>query len=265
MTIPTYHRPSGFKRLIVQTLSAAIVGDSATDTFTADSAHGLAVGDCLAATALGGASGIALLTRYFVVNVGTPTTLKLSATKGGSPITIGSGTDVTLVAIVETRFSLAQKAAANNETDSITWEGDNLKIKQDSLAGMTFVFDLDAVNTGAHQRVFGKTEGTADLPGGLTNTTGFGGGNDKGGVSCGVRLEADSIEVINGVESSVVFGRWLHQGTLTLLKAGDVQTGAKMGITQYSFAASRATVDILGIAIAGASSDGEFYFDGKVE
>jgi hypothetical protein len=130
---------------------------------------------------------------------------------------------------------------------------------------MTFVFDLDATNGGAHRAVFGKTEGTADLPGGLTNTTGYGGGNDKGGVSCGIRLETDAIKVVNGVESNVVFGRWLHQTTLTLLKAGDIQTGAKMGVSQYSAACSRATVDILGIPIVGASSDGEFFFDGEVE
>jgi len=264
MTVPTYYRPSGFKQCLVQTLSAAIVGDSATDTFTADSAHGLAVGDVVAATALGGASGIALLTRYFVVDVGSPTTLEISATKGGAPITIGTGTDVTLVAVVETRYSLAQKATASNETDSITWEGDNLKIKQDSLAGITLQLDFDSINVGAHRTTFGKTEGTADLPGGLTNTTGFGGGNDKGGVSCGIRLETDAIKVVAGVESSVVFGRWFPQGTLTLLKAGDVQTGAKLGISQYSFSATRTTVDILGDTIDGTSADGDFFFDGEV-
>jgi hypothetical protein len=217
------------------------------------------------ATALGGASGIALLTRYFVVNVGSSVTLKLSATKGGSPITIGTGTDVTIKALVETRYSLAQKATAANETDSITWEGDNLKIKTDSLAGITLQLDFDSVNVGAHRTTFGKTEGTADLPGGLTNTTGFGGGNDKGGISCGIRLETDAIKVVNGVESNVVFGRWFPQGTLTLLKAGDVQTGAKLGATQYSFSATRTTVDLLGDTIDGASSDGEFFFDGEVE
>lgn len=260
----TYYRPSGFKRAIIQTLATAIVGDSATDTFTADAAHGLAVGDAVAATALGGASGIALLTRYFVVNVGSATTLKLSATKGGSPITIGTGTDVGLTPLRETQFFLAQKAGVSPENDSITWEGDNLKIKLESLAGLTLQLDLDAVPTSGHADVFGKTAITGVLPGGMTSAQGFGGGNDKGGVSCGVRLETDAIKVVNGVESNVVYARWFPMGTLTLRGAGDIQTGAKMGLTSYSFAASRTAVDLLGDAIDGASSDGEFFYDGEV-
>jgi hypothetical protein len=260
----TYYRPSGFRRAVIQTLGTAIAGSSATDTFTAAADHGLAVGDTVAFTAIGGASGIALLTRYFVVNVADSTHLKISATKAGSPITIGTGSAQSLVPLTETQFHLAQKAGVSSETDSITWEGDNLKIKQEGLAGLTLQLDLDAVPTSAHRTVFGKGTITGTLAGGLTSALGFGGGNDKGGVSVGVRLETDAIKVVNGVESSVVFGRYFPMGTLTLRGAGDVQTGAKMGLTSYSFAASRTAVDLLGVAIAGASSDGEFFYDGEV-
>jgi hypothetical protein len=257
-----YHRPKGFKRCIVQTLSTAIVGDSATDTFTADAPHGLAVGDAVAAAAIGGASGIALLTRYFVVNVGA-STLKLSATRGGTAITIGSGTDVTLIALIETAFAWPQKAGTSNETASITWEGGNAKSKEESLDGVTLQLDFDASNRSAHAIVFSKGAITGALPGGITNAIGFGGGKDKAGVSCGVRLEADAIKSENGVESNVNFYRWFPMGTLTLKGSGDIQTSAKAGLTSYSFSAVRTLVDLLGDAIEGASSDGEFYYEGE--
>jgi hypothetical protein len=167
-------------------------------------------------------------------------------------------------AIVETLFYMPNKASASPETDSITWEGGNQKIKLDSLAGVTVQLDLDAVPTSGHKDVFGKTAITGALPGGMTSAQGYGGGKDKGGVSCGLRLETDAIKVVNGVDSSVTFARWFPMGTLTLRGAGDVQTGAKMGLTSYSFAASRTKVDVLGDEIVGASADGEFFYDGEI-
>jgi hypothetical protein len=258
-----YHRPKGFKRCIVQTLSAAITGDSTGSTITTDAPHGLAVGDAVALTALGGTTGTALLTRYFVVAAAAANTLQISATRGGAAIAVGVGADIGMNALIETAFAWPQKAAASNETASITWEGGNAKSKEESLDGVTLQLDFDASNKGAHATVFGKSPITGALPGGITNAIGFGGGKDKAGVSCGVRLEADAIKSENGVESNVNFYRWFPMGTLTLKGAGDIQTSAKAGVTSYSFSAVRTLVDLLGDTIEGASSDGEFYYEGE--
>lgn len=259
-----YYRPSGFKRCIVQTLGAEINGDSATDTFTSDSAHGLAVGDTVYVTALGGGSGVALLTRYFVTAAGTTTTLKMSATRGGAALTLGTTTDMKIVPLVETRYYMANKASADAETTDLTWEGDNTKIKKTTLDGMTVGLEFDATNPGADATVFGKTAITGSLPGGITSAYGYGGGDDKQGVTCGLRLEADAVKNNAGVETSVTYTRWFPQGILTLAKPGEFGTSAKVGTTGYSFTPSRVTVDLGGDAIDGASSDGDFYFDGEI-
>ena len=259
-----YYRPDGFARAIVQTLGAAITGDSATDTFTADAAHGLAVGDCVAVTALGGGTGLALLTRYFVVAAADATHLKLSATKGGAPITIGTTTDMTLLPLIETRLYLANKASADASVAEKKWEGDDSEIVKKSIMGMTVQLDADAVNSSADAVIFAKTAITGGLPGGITSGTGFGGGNHRRGVSAGVRLEASAVKVTDGVESNVNWARWYPQGTITPLKPGEIATSAKLGVTSYSYTPVRSTKDLLGIAITGVATDGEFYIEGEI-
>lgn len=259
-----YYRPSGFKRCIVQTLGTEITGTSATDTFTAAAAHGLAVGDCVYVTALGGGSGVSLLTRYFVINVASTTTLKLSATVGGSAIALGTTTGMKIRPLVETRYYMANKASADAQSSDLTWEGDNQKITKKTLDGMTVQLDFDATNPGADATVFGLTAITGDLPGDISSAYGYGGGSLKAGVTCGIRLEADAIKNTAGVESSVTYARWFPQGTLTLAKPGEFGTSAKVGVTQYSFTPVRVTTDLGGDAIDGASADGDFYFDGEI-
>ena len=119
-------------------------------------------------------------------------------------------------------------------------------------------------NPGADATVFGLTAITGDLPGDISSAYGYGGGNLKAGVTCGIRLEADAIKNTAGVESSVTYARWFPQGTLTLAKPGEFGTSAKVGVTQYSFTPVRVTTDLGGDAIDGASADGDFYFDGEI-
>jgi hypothetical protein len=259
-----YYRPDGFARAIIQTLGAAITGDSATDTFTADAPHDLAVGDCVIATALGGGTGLALLTRYFVVASADATHLKLSATKGGSPITIGTTTDMILLPLTETSFAMPNKASADASVAEKKWEGGDMEIIKKSITGMSVQLDFDAVNSSNDALVFGKAAITGGLPGGITSAHGFGGGGHARGVSCGVRLEDVAIKVTDGVESNVGWCRWYPQGTITPLKPGEFGTSAKLGVTSYNFVPVRATKDLLGIAITGAPTDGDFYYEGEI-
>ena len=258
----TYYRVSGFNRAVVQTLSAGKTATSSTDTLTCNG-HGMAVGDNLAFSNVNGLSTIAVSTRYWVV-AATTNTFQISATKGGSPISVGTGSGLVFNYLVETRLYLAQKATANAETSDITWEGDDQKIKKSSLDGVTYTLDLDAVPASAHAAIFGHTGVGVTLPGGITNAYGYGGGNDNGGVACGIRLEADGVKDVDGVLTSVSFARWAPKAVVTLLKPGDIQTSAKAGQTQYSFSAERTTTDLLGLAIPNASTSGDFWFDGDI-
>lgn len=70
----------------------ARTGTSATDTVTAT--HGLSVNDKVTFTAVGAATAIKINRPYWVVNVTGTTAFKVSATKGGSPITIGTATGI---------------------------------------------------------------------------------------------------------------------------------------------------------------------------
>lgn len=65
---------------------------SATDTLTFLLAHNLAVGQGVVFVSGTGFTGLTPGTTYYVVNVPTSTTLKLSATVGGAAITVGTST-----------------------------------------------------------------------------------------------------------------------------------------------------------------------------
>lgn len=72
--------------------SALITGaSSATDTVTSTT-HGLAVNDKVVFTATGAATGITAGRAYWVVNSGSTTTFKVSASKGGTAITLNTAT-----------------------------------------------------------------------------------------------------------------------------------------------------------------------------
>lgn len=260
----TYYLGYEFTRAFVQTLGSVINGDSATDTFTSDAAHGLAVGDCVYVTALGGGSGVSLLTRYFVVNVGSTTTLKLSATRGGSPISLGTTTDMKIVPLTETRLAKANAFKPNTDTKTYQWEGDGEIEKIESLLGISYDFSPDCIPMSAHAAIFGHTAVTGGLPGGMTSAYGFGGGNDKQGVSCGLRLEGYAQKDVGGARTTVDFAQWLPVGTLTLKTPLGLATGSKFDQMTYSFTAKKTAVDLGGAAITGASTDGDFYFMGEV-
>jgi hypothetical protein len=67
---------------------------SATDTLT-KAGHGLNTGDVVKFEVTGGASGVALGIHYYVVSA-LSGTFKVSATRGGSPITLGTASGITV-------------------------------------------------------------------------------------------------------------------------------------------------------------------------
>jgi hypothetical protein len=260
----TYYLGYEFTKAVVQTLGNPIQGDSATTLFTADAAHGRAVGDIIYVTALGGGSGAGLLTRYFVKTVPSPTTMTLSTTPGGSALALGTTTDMVIVPIIETRLYKAASIKPATENKTYTWEGDGEVEKLESLVGVSYDFSPDCVPTTAHAAIFGKTALTGDFPGGLTNAYGYGGGNDRSGVACGLRLEGNAIKDVDGVRSTVTFAMWLPVGTLNLKTPPGLQTGNKFEQMAYSFAAKKTKTDLGGAPLTGASTDGEFFIIGEI-
>jgi len=108
---------------------------SATDTITPTSAHSLVAGDKVVFTSTGDATGIVAGRVYFVQSVSTTVSFKVTATSGGSAITLGTST-------------------ANIDVHSLT----------------TSALDVDSINT-AVQGVFdngGLTGGNATF---LVNST----------------------------------------------------------------------------------------------
>lgn len=68
-----------------------VSGIATTDIVTTTTAHGLAVNDrVMFLTLAGGNSELAINTAYYVVTVGSTTTFKVSATRGGSAIDVGT-------------------------------------------------------------------------------------------------------------------------------------------------------------------------------
>ena len=63
---------------------------AATDTITTGAAHGLAVGDQVAFVSGTGYTGLTGGSIYYVVNVGSSTTFKVSATSDGAAISVGT-------------------------------------------------------------------------------------------------------------------------------------------------------------------------------
>lgn len=259
-----YMRVYEFTKLVFQSAGTEQTGSTATTTATF-TAHGLAVGDQIVFTALGGASGISLATRYYVKTVPTADTFTISATSGGTAVSIGSGTSVKFKAIVETEIGWANQAQGNPQTTDYQFEGSSQIDTITLLRGLPFTVAADAIPHAAHKLIFGKSAVTdTALPGGGTNPYGFGGGNDRKGVVIGARFEGNGIKTASGVDSTVTFVRWFPQCTITPTSVASLQTGQKAGTTGYTVTPKRATVDILGGAIAGLETSGEFFVDYEI-
>lgn len=75
------------------TTTGDTTGGASEDLFTTGAAHGLAVGDIIRFITKTGGTLPTLSTNYYVIEVGSSTTFRLSATAGGAAIEIGA-TDV---------------------------------------------------------------------------------------------------------------------------------------------------------------------------
>lgn len=168
-------------------------------------------------------------------------------------------------AIVETEFPWPNKLAPNGETQTFTWQGGGRRKDLVILLAQRWTLDLDAVDSAAHASLFDKNEitdpGVADAYFDISTLVGFGGGSDASGVQAGMRAVANALK--GDSEETVELNLWAPVCTITLAAAMGLNTDGTADKTQYSISATKTTKDITGATIAGAASDGEFFFIGE--
>jgi hypothetical protein len=167
--------------------------------------------------------------------------------------------------IVETEFPWPNALKPSSEQQTYTWSGGGAQKKVTVLIAQNWTLDLDVIPLSAHATIFGKAEvtdaGAADSLFDVSTLVGFGGGNDASGVSRGLRATANSYE--GAMETAVEIALWAPVCTITLSQAMGLNTDGTADKTQYSFSATKTTVDITGATITGAASDGDFFFIGE--
>jgi hypothetical protein len=254
----TYNRGFGLTRAVVEIVGTPVVTATATSVVTA-SAHGQTNGTRGTLTNISGLTGVSLATLYYVVGA-TANTFGLSATFGGTAIAMGTGTP-TFNPITEVELAWPNKIGAKVDNKELTWEGGDAIEKANQMLGLSFDLDLDCVPTSAHRLIFDKAAMTS-LPGGFSDGTGIGGGNDTSGVSCGFFTEGNTMKAAdNGTVTTVTRRRWVPNAKISLSSPGDQSTGGKDGQWKYTITASRAKADILGVAIPNVASNGDFIID----
>ena len=168
--------------------------------------------------------------------------------------------------ITETEFKWPNAFKPSSETQDYVWAGGGAKKKVTVLVAQNWTLDLDAIDLASHATIFGKAEvtdaGAADAYFDVSTLVGFGGGSDASGVSRGLRVIADAYA--GATDSAVQVSLWAPVCTITLAQAMGLNTDGIADKTQYSFSATKTTVDITGATITGAASDGDFFFIGEV-
>lgn len=167
--------------------------------------------------------------------------------------------------IVETELEWPNKLTPASETQTYEWQGGGSKKKITLLIAQNWTLDLDAVNNSQHASLFTKAEvtdaGAADAYFDVSTLVGYGGGNDASGITVGLRAVANSL--MGDTETVQELNLWAPVCTMTLAAAMGLTSGNIADKMQYSFSATKTTVDITGATITGAASDGDFFFIGE--
>jgi hypothetical protein len=249
-----YDLPFGFRKAAVQRkgtdLTATIV--AATGVFTT-AAHGYAIGDRVVLSVLATTTGISILTYYYVLTVPSSTTFTLSATSGGSALTLTTNGTATLAKLHEPRLRLANKISSNSDSKDVNYEGDNTIIKVHNTQSVGFTFDTDAFTIGAHATIFGLSEVTSNLPDSYTSAYGlFGSSAELTGQTAGFWGEADDTQTsAAGLQSTKTKRYWYPLGAITASKPPELTTSDKPSSWQYTFNVTNMapTVDVMGVAL----------------
>jgi hypothetical protein len=252
-TIDTrYDLPFGFSVAAVQ-----VVGASTANTFTdtgdlvTDNDHGLVDGQSLIFLTVVTTTGLTpLTTRYYVISA-TTNTFQVALTPGGSAVVLTTNGSGTYKAQYEYRIRMANAIENTGESNTVQYEGDNIRIKRSILLSNGFRFDADSLPIGAHAAIFGLTEVTASLPDSYTSAYGLLTAAERQGVAAGFWGEgvASSYNAAGGL-TEVTARFWYPVGTFLLSKAPGQKTADKPGVVSYEFNSKMdPTVDLLGLPL----------------
>lgn len=250
-----YDLPFGFSKAAVQRkgpdLAATIVASTGVFTTSADADR--KVGDVVVLSSLTTTTGAAINTTYYVKTAPAATTFTLTATPGGSALTLTTDGSATIARMIDVRLKLANKITSNSDVKSVNREGDNGIIKSTNLQSVGFTFDQDVLPTGAHAAIYGLIEVTAGLPDGYTKAYGFlGSSGELTGQVVGFWGEAPDTQVSASGQATTKTKRyWYPQMVMTPSKAPELTTSDKPTAWQYTLNAVDMSpqVDIMNVAL----------------
>lgn len=249
-----YDLPFGFAKAAVQykgtTKAATIV--AATATFTSV-AHGYVAGDRIVLQTLVTTTGLSTFTYYYVIATGlTADDFKLSATSGGSALTLTTNGSATVAKLFEDRIRIANNITGNSDEKTTNYEGDDIIIKLINTQSVGFKFGADALPITVHARIFSLSEVTSGLPDSYTSAYGWFTAAERTGATVGFWGEsADSSVDSSGVATSKTMRYWYPNMLMTIGKPPDKKTSDKPSSFEYNLTTinMQPTVDVMGVAL----------------
>jgi len=250
----------GFKQLFVRTAAEPIAATAAATNKLTATAHGLQNGDIVSLADIVTLTNVATDTRYYVVGR-TANDFQIALTAGGSAIVIGNSGSADVLSFLDVELRYPNQASAEPATTSYEWKGGDKTVNLDTLEGLKLNIDSRSVPSYAQSIIFDKDE---IVIGGAANVTGFGGGNDKSGVTIGLYIIRNAKKIVNGSEVGIVERFYEYPaGTLTLRTPPGITTSEVGSMLGYSFSATPGNHDINGALIAGMDSN-DFFIHGEL-
>jgi hypothetical protein len=223
------------------------------------SAHGLSNGDVVVFQTIVTTTGLSAFVRYYVIS-STTNTFQISATYGGSAVVLTSDGSGTYKSILEYDLKFVNKVTFNAQKKSFTYEGDGQSRERSKVTGFTLAIAADCISQSVREAIYAKTPVTTSLDDAHTRGVWEGDSVETAGVSCGIWAEgsATAQDSSSGAESQATLRRWWPLGTLTYDGPAEMTTSDKMGLDQYTFVASKTSVDVAAGALPGVPSGGAY-------
>lgn len=245
-------------------VAASVAATGAATNKLSATAHGLADGQMVSLADIVTLTNVSASTIYFVVNK-TANDFQIAATPGGSAIAIGNSGSATVKYVTRYRFYYPNKSTPNTDRNTYEWKGGGRSVKLEQIAAMTITLDSASVPAYLHSVLFNKSTITfqdAALTG--SNSIGYGGGNDKSGVTVEMYLKCYAKKIVSGTETGVVVRYyWFPSGTLTMVSPRGLESGATGPLQQYSFSVTPGASDINGATVTNLASD-DYYVAGEI-
>lgn len=256
-----------YRNFGLATAKFGIASTSQACTFTdsgdlvTDNAHGLSNGAIVVFQTIVTTTGITAFVRYYVISA-TTNTFQVSATYGGSAVTLTTDGSGTYKAITYYNVYLPNKWSLTNKEKTFTYAGGNEEIENTTVLGYSGELDVDCMPLATHMALFGLSANTTALPDGYTSMVYGGTLTERTGVTAELYLEgsAKRVDATTGVTSDVTVRRTWWVVTVSGVTQGGMTTGDKDEITKYRVTASKTAVDVAGGALPATVPTGNVYY-----